>query len=119
MPPHLPQNQFSHSNLITIMHTEKKTAQNASKRELDFEEKVYVALRWLYGESVKEDKFSHEHLFGMLLLGEKIGITSELTSAMLEHLKKTGRYELFADTMPQVLQEIAACEGLVEEDVRM
>lgn len=90
------------------MHKQKQTAQNASKRELDFEEKVYVALRWLYGEAVKEDKFAHEHLFAMLLLGEKIGITSELSVSLLEYLKTTGRYELFADTMPQVQKEILA-----------
>lgn len=88
------------------MHKQKQAAQNASKRELDFEEKVYVSLRWLYGEAVREDKFSHEHLFAMLLLGEKIGITSELVGAMFEHLKTTGRYELFADTLPQVQKEI-------------
>ncbi len=101
------------------MHSLRKHRRNVLQRPLTFEETAYTSLKWLYGQAIRENDFQMEHALGLLLMGLKTGITGSLVVAQVEHLKETGRFELFAATLEQMDSEIAADEGIIEMGVRM
>ena len=88
------------------MHNTKNTAQNAPNAELTFEEKIYAAFKWMYGESIAADEWKHEHLFAALLMMEKLEMQTEMLSVILAYLNETGRLELYYATLQQMEKEL-------------